>query len=134
MAKNTTLGRRAPNPETEMKRNQGLYRPRRTASQSGDTADFAFNGQMGDGVNREPGHYNGAYAGNQVGLTMKEYYGRGPLTGNASDSGNEHDIGPSATRDPHKKTIATASQGGRINGGTELRPFPNPDAINVGMK
>ena len=92
MSKNTTLGRKASN---DMKAGQGEYKPRRTASQSGDGADFAFNGQMGDGVNRE----SNRYAGNQTGLTMKERYARGPVKGNASDSGDERNIGPSVTKD-----------------------------------
>jgi hypothetical protein len=29
-------------------------------------------------------------------------------------------------------TIATAGQGGRINGGTTVTGFKNPDKINVG--
>ena len=48
--KNTTLNRK---PQEEMSKGAGEYRPRKTASQSGDGADFAFNGQMGDGVNRD---------------------------------------------------------------------------------
>ena len=54
--------------------------------------------------------------------------------GNASDSGDERNIGPSVTKDPHKLTIATAREGGKIDGGTKVKGWPNPDAINVGMK
>ena len=98
--KNTTLARK---PKNDMTKNEGLYKPRRTASQAGDGADFAFNGQMGDGVNRE----SNRWSGNQSGLTMKERYSEGPRRGNASDSGDERNIGPSVTKDPHKLTIAT---------------------------
>ena len=127
--KNTTLGRKASN---TMKSNEGLYKPKTAINQKGDGADFAFNGQMGDGVN---GHgTNGRYSGNQVGLSMKENYGSGPRHGNQSDSGDERGIGPSATKDKQSQTIATASQGHNIGRATTPRGFKNPDAINVGMK
>jgi len=95
--------------------------------QSDKTLDF--NGQAGDGVNRE----KNKWAGNQAGLAMKENYGKKTFKGNASDSGIEHGIGPSATRDAHKMTIATAAQGGKINGGATVKSFAgSPDKINVG--
>ena len=49
MAKNTTLGRKT---GTGLNKNEGYYAPSARQDQSGDGADFAFNGQMGDGVNR----------------------------------------------------------------------------------
>jgi hypothetical protein len=52
--------------------------------------------------------------------------------GNASSS--PMNVGPSATKDKHKMTIATAAQGGKIDGGTVCKGYPNPDAINMGMK
>lgn len=127
--KNTTLGRKASN---DMKAGEGKYLPKTAKNQQGDGKDFAFNGQMGDGVN---GHgTNGRHSGNHSGLSMKENYGSGPRHGNASDSGLERGIGPSATKDKQKLTIATASQGHNIGKETTPRKFPNPDAINVGMK
>ena len=112
-----------------MKPNQGFVKPVRGASQSGDGEDFAFNGQMGDGVNRAANRF----AGNQLGLTMKERYGvTGPTKGNASDSGGERNIGPSATRDKQKQTIATASQGQPIGSGFHCPPVGNPDKIYFG--
>jgi hypothetical protein len=93
-------------------------------------ANLDFDGMAGNGVNRAANKF----AGNQSGLAMKERFGRGPTKGNASDSGIERNIGPSATKDKHKMTIATASQGGKINGGTTVKGFANPDSINVGMK
>jgi len=90
--------------------------------------NLAFDGMAGDGVNRAANKY----AGNQSGLTMKERYGRGPLKGNASDSGIERGIGPSATRDKQKMTIATAAQGGKINGGAAAHCPPNADKIYYG--
>lgn len=89
---------------------------------------LAFDGMAGDGVNRA----GNRFAGNQAGLTMKENFGHKTFKGNASDSGIEHGIGPSATRDKHKLTIATASQGGKINGGAKVTMPANPDKINAG--
>ena len=69
---------------------------------------------------------NTQYAGNKCGLTARENYGSGPNKGNASSSST---MKGSATRDPHAKTVATASQGGRINGGTKIRQPANADKI-----
>ncbi len=90
--------------------------------------NLAFDGMAGDGVNRA----KNKYAGNQSGMTAKMNYGMGPRKGYASDSGC--DCGPSVTKDPHKMTIATASQGGRINGGATVKSPANPNKINVGNK
>lgn len=90
--------------------------------------NLAFDGMAGDGVNR----MTNKYAGNQSGLKSKENYGMGPRKGNASSSPDK--VGPSVTKDKHKMTIATASQGGKINGGAEARCPANPNKINVGMK
>jgi hypothetical protein len=87
-----------------------------------------FDGMAGDGVNRT----SNKYSGNHSGLTAKENYGNKTFTGNASDSAM--DVGPSATKDPKKMTIATAAQGGKIQGGATAKGFGNPDKINVGMK
>ena len=125
MAKNTTLSRKASN---DMKNNEGLYKPKTARDQMGDGSDFAFNGQMGDGVNRG----GNRFAGNYSKLSMKENYGMGPDRGNQSDSGDERHIGPSATKDAEKLTIATASQGHPIGRMSTPRKFSNPDAINVG--
>ena len=133
MAKNTTLARK---PANTMTKNAGFDAPHLRSDQRGDGADFAFNGQMGDGVNREPGHYNGRHAGNQVGLMMKENYGMPAAArrGNASDSIQERReaTGPSATRDPNKKTISTAAEGHNIGKETTARRFANPDSIYMG--
>ena len=82
--------------------------------------DFA--GLAGDGVNRKAG----CYTGNQYGATMPVNVGQGPRHGNASSS-------PKMAGVEHKKTIATASQGGRINGGATAKGFGNADKINVGI-
>jgi hypothetical protein len=124
--KNTTLGRK---PSNTLKKNSGTSHEARRSDQSGDGEDFAFNGQMGDGVNRSASTHR--FAGNQSGLSMAENYGSGPRKGNESDSGDERKIGPSATKDSHRLTIATAGQGGRIDGGAEARCPANPDKIYI---
>ena len=83
-------------------------------------SNLDFNGQAGTGVN---GHgTNGRYAGNQHGGAAGGNYGLGPRHGNASSN-------PAGA----PKTIATASQGGRINGGATAKCPTNPDKINVGQ-
>jgi hypothetical protein len=137
MKNNPTLSRKTSN---TMKPKQGLYKPVARASQSGDGADFAFNGQMGDGVNRDNSR-------DGVCVNQQAHRVRNPDSinfglieanrrGNASDSYRDRmeGVGPSATRDAHKRTISTAAEGGRIDGGADCHPFANPDAINVGMK
>ena len=81
--------------------------------------NLAFNGQGGVGFSRGGAQYKG----NHSGQTMRENYGRGPTKGNASSN-------PAGA----PKTMATAAQGGRIDGGTSVKGFAHPDAINVGMK
>jgi hypothetical protein len=81
-----------------------------------------FDGMAGTGVNRKAA----SYAGNQSGKTMPMNVGMGPRTGNASSSSDMKGI-------DHKKTIATAAQGGKINGGATCKPFGNPSKINVGI-
>jgi len=132
MAKNTTLGRKESN---DMKKNEGFYAPTRRQDQSGDGADFAFNGQMGNGVNRIDGHYNGRHAGNQAGMMMKENYGEKAFArrGNTSDQSQDRmeKVGPSATRDAMKATISTAAEGHNL-GKTEVKRFKNADSIYMG--
>ena len=82
-------------------------------------SNLDFDGMAGTGVNRAKDRL----AGNQSGLTMKERFGRGTTKGNASSN-------PAGA----PKTTATAAQGGRIDGGTSVKGFAHPDAINVGMK
>ena len=77
---------------------------------------LAFNGQGGAGFSRGGAQYKG----NHSGQTMRENYGRGPTKGNASSN-------PAGS----PKTIATAAQGGRINGGASRKCPANPDKINI---
>ena len=72
-----------------------------------------FDGMAGDGVNRA----GNRYAGNHYSEKMRENYGQGPRK--AGQTGDQ--AGPS-----------TASQGGKINGGTTVKCPPNYDKINVG--
>lgn len=88
-------------------------------------ANLDFDGMAGNGVNRA----NCGYCGNQSGLTMKENFGNKTFKGNASDSPMA--VGPGVTKDKLKQTIATASQGGKINGGAERKCPANPDKIYI---
>ena len=132
---NTTLSRK---PSNTMHKNEGLYKPRTAETQSGDGASFAFNGQMGDGVNRSATTHR--FAGNQHGHLVKnpDSINHGLIEknrkGNASDSTHDRleSVGPSVTKDPLKTTIATASGGHPTHAGaTAVKRPPNPDAIFV---
>ena len=118
--KNSTLARK---PGHDMKANASLVKPVRGASQSGDGQDFAFNGQMGDGIN---GHgTNGRYAGNYHSGHSNDgrdvNFGRGPTTGNHGSS-----IAAGTTPPINART-------GMIDGGATCRPFGNPTKINLGL-
>jgi hypothetical protein len=80
---------------------------------SSDNLDF--NGQGGLGYSR----MKDRFAGNHSGETMKERYSNGPTKGNASSN-----------PEGHPKSIATAAQGGKINGHTKVLKPHNPDKIN----
>ena len=134
MAKNTTLSRKASN---DMKNNEGLYKPRTARDQMGDGSDFAFNGQMGTGVNGSG--TNGRYAGNQSGLMMKENYGNGPRRASENSQAAMHEHGRPATKDRYR-TAPTTARGEGVTGKRAWEPkmgqnyVGNPDKINVGMK
>ena len=140
--KNTTLGRK---PSNTMKKHSGTSHEARRRDQAGDGAAFAFNGQMGNGVNRDS---------SRDGICVNPYAHRvknpdqinhglieANRKGNASDSWRDRmeGVGPSATADAHKKTISTAAE---ARNDDEIKPgrpgtrhsWANPDAINVGMK
>ena len=132
--KNTTLGRKTGN---TMKSNEGLYRPKTAVNQKGDGADFAFNGQMGDGVNR--GHGREHLCANPLAHLVKnpDSINHGlkasQRKGTASDSHGDRmsSIGPSATKDPNRLTISTASEGHPVGKHEAVRQFKNPDAIYI---
>ena len=135
--KNSTLGRKTGN---TMKKDEGKYMPNTRADQKGDSADFAFNGQMGDGVNKSSaterymGNAHSRLVANPDMINHGEF--ASSRKGNTSDQSRDRmeSVGPSATRDEMKLTIATASQGENLGAMKTPRKFPNPDAINVGMK
>ena len=132
--KNTTVGRK---PGNTIKKNQGLDKPVARASQSGDGEDFAFNGQMGNGVNRDAATHR--YSGNQTGLAMKENYGAGPRVASENSQASMHEHGKPVTRDKYRTAPDTAASGESL-GKRAWEPSAtqnyrgNPDKINVGMK
>jgi len=109
--------------------------PKTGASQRGDGADFAFNGQMGDGVNRSSETHR--YSGNQSGLTMKENFGNGPRMAKENSQASMHDHGTPVTKDKYRTAPMTA-KGEGVTGHREWQPQAgqnyrgNPDKINVG--
>lgn len=128
--KNTTLSRK---PGNDMKKGVGLVQPRARANQSGDGEDFAFNGQMGDGVNRAKNPYaHNQWSGHSNdGRTVN--YGSGPRVGNASSSAT-HETAHPATHDKLQLTVATASGKKPVEGPFTHMHFDDPDKINVGSK
>ena len=95
-------------------------------------SNLDFDGMAGDGVNRAKNKYaHNTWSGHSNdGRDVNFGLMQSQRKGNASSSPKA--VGPSVTRDPHKLTIATASQGGKINGGTTVKSFGNPDKIKVG--
>jgi len=135
--KNTTMGRKATN---TMKKGSGTSSEPKRQDQRGDGEDFAFNGQMGDGVNRDASR--DGICVNPYSHMVKNPDSINHGTFESSRRGNTSDqtrdrmesVGPSATRDEMKMTMSTASQGRPTGAMKTPRRFPNPDAINVGMK
>jgi hypothetical protein len=132
--KNTTLGRKA---TTGLEKNSGTTHEPRRRDQAGDGAAFAFNGQMGDGVNRSSAR-EGLCANPMAHLVKNpDAINHGLLErnrrGNASDSHEDRmdKIGPSATKDSNRLTIATASQGHPVEAHKEAKRFSNPDKIYI---
>ena len=128
--KNSTLGRK---PGNDMKANASTVKPRVSANQH--DSGLASSGMAGDGVNRmknDSGYCHNPYSIGDKSDRINKGLMQSQRTGNASSSPMK--VGPSATRDPHQMTIATA-RGGRIDGGASRKPYPGaPDKINVGMK
>jgi hypothetical protein len=123
--KNSTLSRK---PSNTMRPNQGVSRST-SRVQTGDGADFAFNGQMGDGVNRMKGGISCANPMTIGDAALSMNYGLGPRRGN--QNGDRR----SDTRDSVPSPTAAS---GRIDGGRAWMPQArnnyngNPDQINVG--
>ena len=120
--KNTTLARK---PSNDMKKDAGLYKPKTARDQSGDGADFAFNGQMGDGVNRMKGGISCANPYTIGDRADKQNVGMGPRKGNTSSSSIMGGRNPNMT-------MATASQGVNLGSGFKCPPVGNADKIYVG--
>ena len=93
------------------------------------SGNLDFDGMAGTGVNRA----KNPYAGNQSGLVAKTNYGRGPLKGNNGLCDDPMHSSANPTKSPRLRPADT-SKGGKIDGGTTVKGFPNPDAINMGMK
>ena len=130
--KNTTLSRTA---SYTMHKNQGVGHSTARVSQRGDGADFAFNGQMGDGVNKRHGREDGSMNPHAHMVKNPDRINHGIIEanrkGNASDSHADRmdSVGPSVTRDPNRMTIATALQGHPVTPHKQALRFKNPDAI-----
>jgi hypothetical protein len=127
---NSTLNRK---PSNDMRPNQGVSRSTARVSQQGDDESFAFNGQMGDGVNRAKNPYaHNTWSGHSNdGRDVNFGLMQSQRKGNASSSPKK--VGPPATRDPHAMTIATAAGGMPVEGNMgRPKGFSNPDKINVG--
>jgi hypothetical protein len=78
-------------------------------------ANLDFNGQAGDGVNREKNKWAGNFHGGQAGGN----YGAGPRKGN--------------TTGDYAGPCTASEKGGKINGGATVKQFAgSPDKINVG--
>jgi len=85
-------------------------------------ANLDFNGMAGTGVG--PASRSGVCANpHSIGdRALSQNYGSGPRKGNQSSN-------PAGT----PRTIATAAQGGKINGGAEAKCPGNPSKINAGQ-
>ena len=95
-------------------------------------SNLDFDGMAGDGVNRARNRYahntwsGHSNDGRDVNMGLMQSQRRG------NTSSSPKDVGPSATRDKRKLTIATASQGMPIGSGFHCPSYGNPDKINVG--
>ena len=95
-------------------------------------SNLDFDGMAGDGVNRAKNRYaHNQWSGHSNdGRDVNKGLMQSQRKGNASSSPMK--VGPSVTKDPHRLTIATAAQGGRIDGGTTVKFPANPSKINAG--
>lgn len=114
-----------------MAKDKTLSGPRDKLTAMNTGSGLASDGMMGNGVNRDKA--TDRYSHNQFTKPMKENFGNKTFKGNASDAAM--DVGPSATHDPLRKTIATAAQAKNpIESGFKMLHYGNPDKINVGNK
>jgi hypothetical protein len=112
-----------------MKPNQGFQPAIRRSNQSGDGESFAFNGQMGDGVNRKKESISCENPYTIGESADRQNYGQGPRVGNTDTS----------TRlSPVDTVTHPTARSGLIDGGRKWAPQArnnyqgNPDRINVG--
>ena len=132
--KNTTLNRKT---ATGLHKGAGMYAPRTAKTQQGDGKAFAFNGQMGDGVNKSHGREHLCVNPNEHMVKNPDAINHGLVEanrkGNASDSHGDRmeSVGPSVTRDANRMTIATASQGHPVTPHKEAKRFKNSDSIYI---
>jgi hypothetical protein len=113
-----------------MKKNVGAYgiNPRaRTTSQRGDDESFAFNGQMGDGINRAANPYaKNQHSGHSNDGRLVQ---KGQMPNRTGNDGTCSHSGMAQSG----KTPAVNAKSGMIDGGAVCKPFGNTDKINVGM-
>jgi hypothetical protein len=124
---NSTLARK---PGHDMKKDVGAYgiNPRaKSTSQAGGDESFAFDGIMGDGVNRKKESISCANPYTIGDRALSQNQGMGPRTGNKSSSSQR--LGAPA----QPLTIATAAGGGPIVGTREAKCPPNANKINMGL-
>jgi hypothetical protein len=121
---NSTLARK---PGHDMKPNASLVKPVAGISQAGGDESFAFDGIMGDGVNRKKESISCANPYTIGDRALSQNYGQGPRTGNKSSSSQR--LGAPA----QPLTIATAAGGGPIVGTREAKCPPNANKINMGL-
>jgi hypothetical protein len=101
------------------------------AKDQSDTS-LASSGMAGNGVNRAANPYaHNQWSGHSndgrlVNMGLMQSQRRG------NTSSSPKDIGPSATRDKRRMTMATASQGQPIGSGFHCPPVGNPDKIYKG--
>jgi hypothetical protein len=112
-----------------MAKDKTLSGPRdKMAASAQKQSGLDFNGQAGNGVNRD----GNRFAGNYAGLDMKENFGSGPRSTKALRQPGDH--GKSVTFDAYREAPSTASGKKPNEGPFQHLAFGNPDKINVGSK
>ena len=97
-------------------------------------ANLDFNGQAGNGVNREKDRYAGNYASRECGVEARENFGKGPRSQANSRQESKYEARTPATFDKFKQAPDRASGKKPNEGPFEHLHFGNPDKINVGSK
>lgn len=97
-------------------------------------ANLDFNGQAGDGVNREKNRYAGNYVARECGVTARENFGAGPRTTEHLRKESKYEARTPATFDKFREAPDRASGKKPNQGPFEHLHYSNPDKINVGSK